>query len=290
MRVIRIENEFLWLALLGLGLLALIGVNAQGLPSPFALVRLALAALFILFVPGYALQAALFPHASSLNGWERVGLSYGLSLALLPVLALILDRLPWGVQLVPMLVGLTLLCGICAVVALVRRRRMPEDRFLLTLAGGQNGGTPFRVPLSAVLFGVAMLLAGFAAVSIVVLPKPAEQLTEFYLVPDIAGEQGVVPARVVGETVSATLGIVNRERVERTYRIQVWGADAQDPTRRALIAERGPFALAANQTRQEPVTWEMPTSGSAQDVQVLLLVDGQSDVYRELRFRLEGTP
>ena len=43
------------------------------------------------------LHAFIFPYCSDLDGWERAGLGLGLSVALLSILALIIDRSPWEI-------------------------------------------------------------------------------------------------------------------------------------------------------------------------------------------------
>ncbi|MBN1814156.1 MAG: DUF1616 domain-containing protein [Anaerolineae bacterium] len=78
-------NEFILFAVLGALLLALIVPDALGVPPPFPLPRLFLGLLFVLFVPGYALQAVLFPRAADLDGPERLALSFGLSIAVVPL-------------------------------------------------------------------------------------------------------------------------------------------------------------------------------------------------------------
>jgi uncharacterized membrane protein len=96
----------------GLLLLLLVALSESealpaGLRGLLQIVRLPLGLVYILYVPGYCLTAALFPAQEDLDGIERVGLSLGLSVAWVPVLALILDWLPWGLRLWPILLGRT---------------------------------------------------------------------------------------------------------------------------------------------------------------------------------------
>jgi len=44
----------------------------------------------VLFLPGYTLIATLFPRKDDLDGIERVALSFGLSIAITPLLGLAL--------------------------------------------------------------------------------------------------------------------------------------------------------------------------------------------------------
>ena len=56
--------------------------------------RIVLSLAFVLFFPGYTLIAALFPAKGRLDGIERVALSFGLSLAVVPLIGLALNFTP----------------------------------------------------------------------------------------------------------------------------------------------------------------------------------------------------
>ena len=58
----------------------------------------------VLFVPGYAFIAALFPQKATLGNGVRLALSFGLSIVIVPLLELGLNYTPWGVRLGPTLV------------------------------------------------------------------------------------------------------------------------------------------------------------------------------------------
>jgi uncharacterized membrane protein len=60
----------------------------------------------VLFLPGYSLIAALFPAKSDLDGIERTALSFGLSIAVVPLIGLGLNYTPWSIRLVPILICL----------------------------------------------------------------------------------------------------------------------------------------------------------------------------------------
>jgi hypothetical protein len=71
--------------------------------------RYVFGALSVLFLPGYTLIEALYPKKEDLDGLERLALSIGLSLALVPLVGLLLNYTPWGIRLDPIIVSLTLL-------------------------------------------------------------------------------------------------------------------------------------------------------------------------------------
>lgn len=96
---------------------------------PFVIIRYVLGAIFILWLPGYAFIKALFPEhlpfthglahtldtsQQNLDIIERIALSLGMSLALVPIVGLLLNYTPWGIRLTPItlsLAALTLTLG-----------------------------------------------------------------------------------------------------------------------------------------------------------------------------------
>ena len=94
--------------------------------------RIILGLPLVLFLPGYALIAALFPRKDDLDGIERVALSFGLSIAVVPLLGLALNYTPFGIRLSPILIVLSIFTISLALGAYVRRSVIPEeDRFVV---------------------------------------------------------------------------------------------------------------------------------------------------------------
>jgi hypothetical protein len=96
---------------------------------PLVAVRWVLGSVFVLFLPGYVTVEALFPKGRDLDGIERFALSVGLSLALVPLVGLILNYTPWGIRLTPIVISLTILTFGLALVALGRRFSVSLERF-----------------------------------------------------------------------------------------------------------------------------------------------------------------
>lgn len=78
------------------------------LPSqyPVVAVRWVAGSVFVLFLPGYVTVRALFSKRE-LDDIESLALSIGLSLALVPLLSLVLNYTPWGIRLEPLIITLT---------------------------------------------------------------------------------------------------------------------------------------------------------------------------------------
>jgi len=73
---------------------------------PIIYARYILGSVFVLWLPGYSLTKALFPpeaksekSGGNFDSTTRVALSMGLSLALVPLVGLLLNYTPWGIRL-----------------------------------------------------------------------------------------------------------------------------------------------------------------------------------------------
>ena len=89
--------------------------------SPLLYVRYVLGAIFILYLPGAMLVTALYPGEGDLDGLERLALSIGLSLAVVPLVGLMLNYTPWGIRLIPIMISMAVFAEIMAIAALLRK-------------------------------------------------------------------------------------------------------------------------------------------------------------------------
>jgi len=97
---------------------------------PLVYIRYLLGTIFVLWLPGYSVIKALFPteeknekSSGNLDSILRTALSVGLSLALVPMVGLLLNYTPWGIRLTPIVLSLFALTTIFATVAIVREHR-----------------------------------------------------------------------------------------------------------------------------------------------------------------------
>jgi len=100
--------------------------------GPLMPIRYLLGAVSVLFMPGYSIVEALYPRGDELAPLERLALSIGLSLAVVPLVGLILNYTPWGIRLVPVVVSNTALTIALLTVAALRKARYastPRDCF-----------------------------------------------------------------------------------------------------------------------------------------------------------------
>jgi len=95
--------------------------------------RYVLGSLFVLYLPGASLIELLYPKREHISQLERLALSIGLSLALTPLVGLILNYTPWGIRLNPIVASLTILTITLSTGALIRK----YTYFKLEMLGGR---------------------------------------------------------------------------------------------------------------------------------------------------------
>jgi glycosyltransferase involved in cell wall biosynthesis len=90
---ITLRHELL--LLLGLSCLLILAIYLLPIPA----MRVALGGAYVVFFPGYTLVAALFPGRRQLDAVERLRLSFGLSMAVMPLIGLVLKMVGTGRRL-----------------------------------------------------------------------------------------------------------------------------------------------------------------------------------------------
>lgn len=117
--IFNLENMWFWgtTALVALTLLVVFTVDSTLL----LYVRYVLGGIFILFLPGFMLISVLYPRGNEIDELERLALSIGLSLAIVPLVGLVLNYTPWGITLAPIMISLAFFAEALAFGALVRK-------------------------------------------------------------------------------------------------------------------------------------------------------------------------
>jgi len=98
---------------------------------PWVFIRYILGSIFVLWLPGYTFIKAFFPKSptpkaseKNLDTIERIALSIGMSLALVPIVGLLLNYTPWGIRLTPIVLSLLALTVAFATAALLREYQL----------------------------------------------------------------------------------------------------------------------------------------------------------------------
>jgi len=126
---LRLWERNLWLyAVLAVSFATVLTIYAIPSDFPFVALRWVFGSVFVLFIPGYVAVEALFPKGRELDAIERFALSVGLSLALVPLVGLVLNYTPWGIRLDPIVISLIILTVGLAAIAFARRYRLSVER------------------------------------------------------------------------------------------------------------------------------------------------------------------
>ena len=325
--------------------------------------RIGFGLIFVLFLPGYAFIAALFPESGSesqtvktaeqsertasngdstpqpvpgteaaaehadtdsvsseptdssgIDGIERTALSFGLSIAIVPLIGLVLNFTPWGIRLVPIATSVAGFTLVCVGVAAQRRWELPPDeRFVV----------PYRDWIAAtkqelfdpddrldgalnIVLAVSILLAIGSVGYAVAVPPQGEQFTEFYLLtenPD--GElvaDGYPETMTQGETAELIVGIGNNEYQSTTYTVVVQLQEVNTTDNSTTVLDRTEIdrfeaTVPHNETHHQQHTLRPTQTGENLRVQYLLYKRGLPDTptsenaYRDLHLwiNVEGT-
>ena len=268
--------------------------------SPFVLVpplnetpvRIVLGLPLVLFLPGYALIALLFPRKADLDSIERVALSFGLSIAVVPLIGLGLNYTPFGIRLSPVLFCLSIVTIALALGACLRRRNV---------ASGEEFAVEFRAAfrslkesfaasetrldrILSVILVISILVAIGMVVYVIVTPKQGEKFTEFYILGP-GGKADDYPTSLrVGEEGRVIIGIVNHEYATIEYRLEVRLGDAR------LTNES--FPLKHNETWERPFTFKPAVVGEDQKLVFWLFKVGanETEPYRSLHVWVDVKP
>ncbi|SEP93466.1 DUF1616 domain-containing protein [Natrinema salaciae] len=236
------------------------------------LLRVPLGLAFVLFVPGYAFIAALFPEAgespapaatsgapgenatddsdpdgwydsiasrNSIDGLERVALSFGFSVAIVPLVGLAVSLTPWEFRLTPILVALSSVTLALTAVAATRRWELPgDDRFRVPYRAWYAAGraqllepdTRADAALN-VLLAVSVVLAVGSVGYAVTVPPDGERFSAIYLLTEDDDGELVAddyPTEFVqGESQELIVGIDNHEHETTEYTVVVLEQDVE---------------------------------------------------------------
>ncbi len=249
--------------------------------------RIALGLLYMLFFPGYALIAALFPRKSTLDGIERLALSFGLNVAVPPLILCILNYTHLGIRLYPILISLLFFIIIMAAIAWYRRWRLPPDeRFapklgtgLLSMARTWASGRRWDKILSVLL--VIVILSAIGTLSYVIAtPKVGERFTEFYIMGPERKAENFPWEVTLGEEARVILRIVNREHETIVYKVIIT-IDAE------RVGEIGAIALHHEEKWEQEVALAPAKAGPNQKMEFLLYMGAGTEPHRRLHLWMD---
>jgi uncharacterized membrane protein len=247
-------------------------------------VGIALGLIFALFFPGYTLVAALFPRRGDLDGVQRLALSFGLSIAVVPLIGLILNYTPWGIRFYPVMISVMVFIMLMAGVAWYRRRRLPQE---------QRFGLQFHFRLAQfwgrqnrwdrVLIGL-LVVAIIGAIGMLVYvtrpPTVEERFTEFYILGPEGKAENYPHVLALGEEAKVTIGIVNHEQEITEYNVKII-------IRGQTVGEAGVITLAPDEKWEQEVSFTPTEVGENQPIEFRLYKGDENTPSHILHFWID---
>jgi uncharacterized membrane protein len=247
---------------------------------PESPIRMAFGLPFVLLFPGYTLIAALYPRRADLDSIERLALSLGLSLAVVPLIGLLLNYLPWGIRLTPIVISLALFVLACSLWAGVKRAELPAvERFPADIRPVLTAvrHLPWLTIIVVSTVGGALLLAGFRLG--VLGGSRGETFTEFYVLGPSGRAEGYPKVLMPGEAAEVILGVIDHEEHEIDYTIDVRGEGR-------LLRQIGSIRLADKAKWEQKVSFTLRHPADRVQVEFLLFRAGAPQPYRSLHLWL----
>ena len=245
------------------------------------IIRTILGLFLILFIPGYSLIAALFPKKEDLDGIERAALSFGLSIAVTPLIGLALNYTPWGIRLTPILISLSIFTFLMVFIALLRRMRVPEgEKFYVDFGGffssvkGMFKGESRTSKLLSIILILSIILALATTAYVIIKPKQGETFTEFYILGPGGNASGYPTNLTVRQNASVIIGIVNHEQKTVDYNLVV--------TSNGTVINNQNITLTNGNKTEIPFTFAENSTGNKTVQFLLYKLPDNTNIYRSL--------
>jgi len=123
-----LHSTWFWIIIILSGATTLTVFTITSDSSPLIYVRYVLGSIFVLLLPGFSLIKTLFP-TKEIDNIERTALSIGMSLALVPLVGLLLNYTPWGIRLTPITLSLLALTTFLTITGLIREHSQKIEEY-----------------------------------------------------------------------------------------------------------------------------------------------------------------
>ncbi len=258
-------------------------------------IRTVLGLPMVLFLPGYALIAALFPSKDDLDGIERLALGFGLSIAVVPLIGLGLNYTPWGIRLIPILVSLSVFTLFMCVVAVYRRAQLPSEKAFSVSPGEVYES--LKAPVSSqpesrldriltIILVISVLASVVALAYVVVSPKQGEKFTEFYILGMDGKADNYTTHFTLGDDGQVIVGVVNHEYERAKYTMDI----RLNNDSLSIPSNVKSFSLEHNATWERPVVFTPNSVGNNMKLEFLLYKNDNLTVpYRDLHLWVNVT-
>jgi len=168
----------------------------------------------------------LFPTKKTekgINKIERIGLSFGLSIAITSFLGLMLNYTPWGIWDTPIILSLFFFTEILGIIAFYRWKKTNQDqRFIVSLDTSlYKMKNKVDIVITFILV-LSLVLATASIIYIIVTPTTKNPFTDFYILAENGNSTNYPHDILKGKNTSIILGLINHEYKTINYTIEIW--------------------------------------------------------------------
>ena len=194
--------------------------NDTPLRIPFSLI-------ILLFIPGYALIAAMFPKMGELSGIERFTLSIGLSIAITVFDGFAISVTPYLFRPMPLILTLSAITLFLLLLTVITRTLTREDKryfvdyqgFIESLRADDEKMSDIERMLMISLIGSIIIASSMLIYAKLTFEE--EEFSALYILGPDGKAEGYRKDMHIGEPSSITVGVENYEHAPTEYTLQV---------------------------------------------------------------------
>lgn len=222
---------------------------------------------FVLFSPGYTFLLVLLPKREQMGGVERIALSLGVSIIIVPVIGLVFNYTPIGITPNSVLYALSSFILIMSIIGWLRSRKLLEiEKPQLEIQIKKSSST---VNTWDKVFAILLVIVILATIGVtgylIVKPKIGETFTEFYILGPGGKAENYPEQLILGETANVTVGVINHENTPTNYLIKILVSGLEND-------ETGPFLLNDGEKWENVIAFTPKVVGDSQKVEFFLYI------------------
>jgi len=191
--------------------------------APTSPIRLVLGLIFLLILPGYVVMAAIFPDKRNIDMIERVALSVGLSVAIVPLTGLAIYTIFATIEFMTLVTAITAFVIIVSFIAWLRKLNIPADeRYSIDIAIDLS---PSKMPPidRALVVGIAAAIIVIIVMLAFIASAPSKRggYSEISITDRNGDIRGYPLDLTIGQVGSLKVSVFSQENTKTNYSLVI---------------------------------------------------------------------
>ena len=252
--------------------------------------RIVFALPILLFLPGYALIAAMFPRNTELSAIERFTLSIGLSIAIFVFDGFAISVTAWRFRPTPLIISLSLITFMLVLITVFVRLRIPDDElFYFDLSSisefidsiRKSDEKPSDIEKALIIALVGSIIIASVMLIYAKVTFEEEKFTALYILGEGGKAENYTTELYLLEPSSIIVGVENYEHapVDYTLEIKLGGY--------SLLKQQIP-TLAHSEKWEEVVSFTPRHAGKHLKLEIMLYKDDPTKTYRSVHLWVDS--